>query len=459
MEDEDRRKRRRERNKIAATKCRMKKRERTINLVSESETLETQNQDLKSQVRNLEMERRTLAEMLQAHGQSCLRQPNFQPPVCTVQVAKYLTDLQLSSADQCSAQRADTPLIKSGGRGKGAHQKIPSMSTIKFSGRRSHTATRQSQLIASAINDASSNSSTPVSTPTAPSKPMQQPVVTQHQITTSTSSAVDLGFCEGNDLNMVNDVILSQHAYGKTLSASDCYSISSPDSGFIKSPVDIGNGGYATMSTANNASTTMILKSDYIPNCETGDSLVMSMAPTSTNGTGIEFILKSELVDGDSPYTTVQSADRFLFEGSEAFETDIDQQPPSLIQHHVQHMESPHHHHHQHHLQTVTAIKGHNMLINNNNNNNNNCIIGNHNHNGCVLPPANMINHMQEFNNHCQPYIDYALLKGDFLGQNTEFLTLNGDGSDAQYVELTSTDLDSGVTTYTSMTNSNGCLA
>lgn len=50
-EDEERRRRRRERNKIAATKCRMKKRERTVNLVTESEVLETQNIDLKAQLK------------------------------------------------------------------------------------------------------------------------------------------------------------------------------------------------------------------------------------------------------------------------------------------------------------------------------------------------------------------------------------------------------------------------
>lgn len=50
-----------------------------------------------------------------------------------------------------------------------------------------------------------------------------------------------------------------------------------------------------------------------------------------------------------------------------------------------------------------------------------------------------------EFNTACQQYIDTSLLKGDFLSQNCEFL-------DSQFT----TDLDSGVTTYT---NSSGCLA
>lgn len=70
-EDEERRRRRRERNKIAATKCRLKKRERTANLVTESETLETQNIELKSQLQQLEKERFELANMLTNHRATC----------------------------------------------------------------------------------------------------------------------------------------------------------------------------------------------------------------------------------------------------------------------------------------------------------------------------------------------------------------------------------------------------
>ncbi|XP_076656302.1 activating transcription factor 3 isoform X2 [Halictus rubicundus] len=73
-EDEERRRRRRERNKIAATKCRLKKREKTVILVQESEILETQNHDLKSQIQELETQRRRLVDMLSLHGPSCLKQ-------------------------------------------------------------------------------------------------------------------------------------------------------------------------------------------------------------------------------------------------------------------------------------------------------------------------------------------------------------------------------------------------
>lgn len=70
-EDEDRRKRRRERNKIAATKCRLKKRECINQLMRESETLEAQNVDIKSQLKDLREQYRCLTEMWQAHQNEC----------------------------------------------------------------------------------------------------------------------------------------------------------------------------------------------------------------------------------------------------------------------------------------------------------------------------------------------------------------------------------------------------
>lgn len=78
LEDEERRRRRRERNKIAATKCRLKKRERTVNLVHESEILETQNHDLKSQIQELETQRRRLVDMLSIHKPCCTKKDGVQ---------------------------------------------------------------------------------------------------------------------------------------------------------------------------------------------------------------------------------------------------------------------------------------------------------------------------------------------------------------------------------------------
>ncbi|KAF8795993.1 fos-related antigen 2-like [Argiope bruennichi] len=70
-EDEDRRRRRRERNKVAATKCRNKKKERTGKLVAESETLEINNNALKSEIHSLEAERNELINLLQGHLPHC----------------------------------------------------------------------------------------------------------------------------------------------------------------------------------------------------------------------------------------------------------------------------------------------------------------------------------------------------------------------------------------------------
>ncbi|XP_023947164.1 transcription factor kayak [Bicyclus anynana] len=78
-EDEERRRRRRERNKIAATKCRMKKRERTVNLVNESEILEHQNIDLKAQLKDLEVQKRQLIDMLSVHSASCVKNSRTSP--------------------------------------------------------------------------------------------------------------------------------------------------------------------------------------------------------------------------------------------------------------------------------------------------------------------------------------------------------------------------------------------
>jgi len=70
-EDEERRSRRRERNKIAATKCRNKKKERTTRLIAEGEVLEIQNASLKEELRKLEAEKRSLSDLLTSHQPQC----------------------------------------------------------------------------------------------------------------------------------------------------------------------------------------------------------------------------------------------------------------------------------------------------------------------------------------------------------------------------------------------------
>merc|ERR1719264_2104748 len=71
FEDEERRLRRRERNKVAATKCRNKKKERTTRLIAEGEVLEIQNTALKEELRKLEAEKRSLSDLLASHEPQC----------------------------------------------------------------------------------------------------------------------------------------------------------------------------------------------------------------------------------------------------------------------------------------------------------------------------------------------------------------------------------------------------
>ncbi|KAF0044438.1 hypothetical protein F2P81_003596 [Scophthalmus maximus] len=71
-EEEDRRTRRREKNKVAAARCRNKKKERTDYLQKESERLEMLNSDLKAQIEELRLERQQLILMLNRHRPTCI---------------------------------------------------------------------------------------------------------------------------------------------------------------------------------------------------------------------------------------------------------------------------------------------------------------------------------------------------------------------------------------------------
>ncbi|MBN3314984.1 ATF3 factor, partial [Atractosteus spatula] len=80
-EECERRKRRRERNKIAAAKCRNKKKERTDCLQKESEKLESINAELKAQIEELKNEKQQLVYMLNLHRPTCIvRAQNGRTP-------------------------------------------------------------------------------------------------------------------------------------------------------------------------------------------------------------------------------------------------------------------------------------------------------------------------------------------------------------------------------------------
>ncbi|XP_060763591.1 cyclic AMP-dependent transcription factor ATF-3 [Neoarius graeffei] len=81
VEEMDRRKRRRERNKIAAAKCRNKKKEKTDCLQKESEKLESLNAELKAQIEELKNQKQQLVYMLNLHRPTCIvRAHNGQTP-------------------------------------------------------------------------------------------------------------------------------------------------------------------------------------------------------------------------------------------------------------------------------------------------------------------------------------------------------------------------------------------
>ncbi|XP_029183384.1 cyclic AMP-dependent transcription factor ATF-3-like [Acropora muricata] len=66
-DEEQRRKLRRERNKVAASKCRMKRKEHVTTLRKASEELEAANSQLESEIAYLTAEREQLEMMLDAH--------------------------------------------------------------------------------------------------------------------------------------------------------------------------------------------------------------------------------------------------------------------------------------------------------------------------------------------------------------------------------------------------------
>lgn len=71
--DELRRHRRRERNKIAATKCRNKKKERHTYLIQEGEHLTVQNTRLKDEIAKLQADKDDLMSILRSHQPNCSR--------------------------------------------------------------------------------------------------------------------------------------------------------------------------------------------------------------------------------------------------------------------------------------------------------------------------------------------------------------------------------------------------
>ncbi|XP_075154818.1 activating transcription factor 3-like [Haematobia irritans] len=329
-EDEDRRRRRRERNKIAATKCRMKKRERTQNLIKEAEQLDNQNVDLKNQVRILEIERRKLLDMLQAHEPSCVRANGLSLPSKLLQspAFKYLADLNL---DECvtvtsaNSTSSSSISIASSNSSQPTPQRtvIPPMSTIKFS--------RSNGFKAAAAASAALTS--PISIVS------QLPSLAQNSPLHHQATQLPNGYCKPSP---------THQELGYLNSPSQDSNLCIPG---LQTPAHLSNTSTPTAlhnalsSSATSSLVTGHSLADYIPSCDSSLGLSLAHTPTtcrtpiSSNGgdssallasvasvaspmscvstptTATEFV-KNELVDSQSPYTTAQSAERFLFENN-----------------------------------------------------------------------------------------------------------------------------------------------
>ncbi|XP_062863174.1 fos-related antigen 2 isoform X2 [Trichomycterus rosablanca] len=82
-EEEEKRRVRRERNKLAAAKCRNRRRELTELLQGETEKLEEEKADLQKEIETLQKEKDKLEFMLVAHNPVCKLPPEERPEQCT----------------------------------------------------------------------------------------------------------------------------------------------------------------------------------------------------------------------------------------------------------------------------------------------------------------------------------------------------------------------------------------
>uniref|UniRef100_A0A182TN55 BZIP domain-containing protein n=1 Tax=Anopheles melas TaxID=34690 RepID=A0A182TN55_9DIPT len=291
-EDEDRRRRRRERNKIAATKCRMKKRERTVNLINESETLDAQNRELKSQVSKLETEYRNFllespSELLGTGDQTAK--------------SEYIPGPAVSVA---SSTTAPQPAPKNG-RSKPGPKPRQSRAQNKTTPSATATSTTATNLPSLKSNASIINTTT--TTTTTPFGTKGNPLIAATLMTTTPSS--------------------------------------SPSS--VPSPLT----GSHSLSTVN--------------------PIINSIGGLGTTDDD-DFILKNELIDTHSPYTTVQSADRFLFDATLDLYNNNAHSPltaglncATSHQQHQHAQQSEHNHHMQ--QQQQQQQQQHSATLNNNN--------------------------------------------------------------------------------------------
>ncbi|EAU75679.3 AGAP001536-PA [Anopheles gambiae str. PEST] len=405
-EDEDRRRRRRERNKIAATKCRMKKRERTVNLINESETLDAQNRELKSQVSKLETEYRKLVEILQAHGPTCVHQNGYQPlpslsTIIGAGVAstststssssstsssnnsnKYLNDLTYLDQDQAS------------GQGEIKYSECLKSGVASSTGSPMDGFHNQDSLLPPGyckLSPTEPNSfllESPSELPgtgdqTAKSEYIPGPAVSVASSTTAPQPAPK------NGRSKPGPKPRQSRAQNKTTPSATATSTTATNLPSLKSNASIINTTTTTTTTtpfgtkgnpliaATLMTTTPSSSPSSVPSPLTGSHSLSTVNPiiNSIGGLGTtdddDFILKNELIDTHSPYTTVQSADRFLFDATLDLYNNNAHSPLTAglncATSHQQHQHAQQSQHNHHMQQQQQQQQQHSATLNNNN--------------------------------------------------------------------------------------------
>uniref|UniRef100_A0A2M3YZ97 Putative cyclin-dependent serine/threonine-protein kinase n=1 Tax=Anopheles braziliensis TaxID=58242 RepID=A0A2M3YZ97_9DIPT len=372
-EDEDRRRRRRERNKIAATKCRMKKRERTVNLINESETLDAQNKDLKSQVSKLESERRKLLEVLQAHGPKCVHQKGYQPLPLLANLpelngttngggssntgapnttTKYLSDLNYGDQGQGEGEIKYSECLKSvSGNAAVPSSSSPSMDSfakqdsgvllppgycklspteptsflldspseltgdgggVSGSGGFLSQGPKSEYIPLSAGSGSIASQSTLPTSSTASqptksngrAKPGPKPRQNRNQNSANSSKMSSTIVSSAADTTISTAINTSNNSMNNNNNNNSMSYISKVSNPLMAASLMATTPSSSPASIASPATISSSCSSVSVSN------------PLLTLAADDDFILKNELIDTSSPYTTVQSADRFLFDST-----------------------------------------------------------------------------------------------------------------------------------------------
>uniref|UniRef100_A0A2M4A590 Putative cyclin-dependent serine/threonine-protein kinase n=1 Tax=Anopheles triannulatus TaxID=58253 RepID=A0A2M4A590_9DIPT len=363
-EDEDRRRRRRERNKIAATKCRMKKRERTVNLINESETLDAQNKDLKSQVSKLESERRKLLEVLQAHGPKCVHQKGYQPLPLLANLpelngttnggssnsgapnTKYLSDLNYTDQGQGEGEIKYSECLKSVSGNPSSSPSLDGFAkqdsgVLLPPGYCKLSPTEPTNFLLDSPSELTGDGGGASGSGFLPQGPKSEYIPlpagsgsTASQSTLPTSTASQPAKTNGRakpgpkprQNRNQNSTANGSTKISSTIVSSAADTTLSTAINTSNNSINNNNNSMSYISKVSNplmAASLMATTPSSSPASIASPATISSSCssvsvsnPLLTLAADDDFILKNELIDTSSPYTTVQSADRFLFDST-----------------------------------------------------------------------------------------------------------------------------------------------